>query len=542
MKSFNVSGGSANRAVSHFKFVPVFLLVLLTLSFTTSASAAELVINGGFEEPNLANFATTARAFDQGWTTFYGQNKSDLDPCSSHVGAPGDPFNPVTNWEVECNGDLKIPGWSVYWTDSVLLGSPEAGRVELQNNILPLWVNPVFAQLNLDNGWGPLDPEYRSLISLAKFGEQKAELDSHDRINLLTGKPFSDSNITLGQTLETCPNQAYVLTYHWKSRTTKVGDNDVRVLVGPTIVRTHSLTGDWVQETVHFTSDGSGATDLAFMSIGTGSTLGMSLDGVSVIGPAPDLLGNCPPPPSCEDDESSDDPSCTDDGYADVNEDGLHNDDDHHVDGQPIGCACEDDGSSSDDSSSDGSSSDGSSSDGSSSDGSSSDGSSSDGSSSDGSSSDGSSSDGSSSDGSSSDDGSSDDGSSDDGTCGICSGKGKFDTLTILYDGDNLTSHNQDADKASVVPETVPAGLPVAAYIRVIGKARKNQPAPITSIGTVLKGQTFVIVDPENAVTIEIFDGDTLVQTVEFHASCSQPLEQLDSFGGITIWDGSKDD
>jgi len=484
MKRFNV-GGIVKKAPRRRTFVSTFLLILSTVILTTSASAAEIVVNGDFEVPDLTTFDPGTRAKDRGWTTFYGQNYTET--CTDHLGST----DPLHDWEVECNNNILIPGWSVWWTDTLLMRDADGnlilnpaedvpGRIEIQNNALPRRVGPA--------------------IAFARFGEQKAELDSHDRRspvhiseNPVKHEKLTDNNVSINQTLLTCPSQPYVLTYSWRSRTTIQGDNDVRVVVGDTIVREHQLSSGWVEETVNFVSD-SNATSLAFISIGTGTTRGMSLDGVSVIGPTPDEFGNCPPPPGdCEvgsDDGSSDDGSSDDPG------------------------ACTIPGASSSSSSS-----------------------SHDGGSHDGGSHDGGSHDGGSHDGGSSDDGSSDDGSSDDseGECGLCAGRGGLETLTLLYDGDDLTFQNQSPGESSVHPEPVPGGLPAIANIVVTDEGDGT----VLFSGSVKVGETFDII-PGSTIRVEISDGGLVVQTVIFRTSCTQPLEVLDSFGGITIWDGSQ--
>jgi len=228
------------------------------------------------------------------------------------------------------------------------------------------------------------------------------------------------------------------------------------------------LTDSWQQETIDFVTDASGTSGVAFVSIGTGETHGMSLDGVSVIGPA---LDNCPPPPgSCEE--------CDTDPLADVPGTTLgHDDDDHHVEGSPIGCECipvEPTVTRS--------------------------------------------------------------GRVIEPECGLCAGKGGFDNLTLLYDGNNTTTGSQGDGKWSVTPETIPlGGFPPTANIVV---SEDKDGGVVLFSGSVKTGETFVFAPVKNALKVEIFDGLLLVQTVRFHASCSQPLEKLDSFGGITIWDG----
>jgi len=277
--------GNAKKATLRSIFISTSLLILSTAIFTTSASADELIVNGGFEEPNLLLLPAGSRGFEKGWTTFFGQNYTGT--CSTDIGH-------------ECNGDMLIPGWSVVWTDTLdedLYPEPVPGRVEIQNNTLPDRVNPVLIAAG------------KTPIEYAKFGEQKAELDSHDRF-FENGSVNPDTNVSVFQTFEVCPRAAYKLVYHWKSRTINVGDNDVRVLANDTVVRINKLNTSWQKETVNFVTSDNTESGVAFVSIGDGSTMGMSLDGVSVSGPVPGIDGaDCPPPPECPDDDSSDDGS-----------------------------------------------------------------------------------------------------------------------------------------------------------------------------------------------------------------------------------------
>ena len=427
---------TANRAV-YYQFIPVFFLAILTAVFTTGASAAELIINGNFESPELGDktiFPPDSRPGRLGWATFFGQNYDPSNPA--HPPCVSQCYN-------DTNGDLiLIPGWSVVWTDTLVMEdpanpgefitnpNPEPGRVELQSNLLPL---KMFG------------------IDAAALGNQKAELDSHDRKDINGG--FDNcTNVSITQEFPVCPNTPYQLTYWWKSRTTIPGDNDVRVVADTTRVRIHMLTDSWQMETIDFVTDDSGWSNVAFVSIGDAETHGMSLDGVSIIGPNP-LFEECPPPPgTCE--------TCDDvePGWVD-----------------PLTCEpCipwEPEYTKS--------------------------------------------------------------GKLKNG-CGLCETKGSPDTLTMLYDGNDASAHAQDPDKASAVPEVV-AYYPVTALIRV----SNEKDGTILWEGSRKIGQTFEVV-PENEMMVEIFEGPLLIQTIRFHASCSQPLEILDEFGGITIWNAVK--
>ena len=123
--------------------------------------------------------------------------------------------------------------------------------------------------------------------------------------------------------------------------------------------------------------------------------------------------------------------------------------------------------------------------------------------------------------------------------CGLCDTKGGFSTLTLHYDGDNLSVHNQPVpDKASIVPLTGVA-FPVEANIRVY---KDKNGGELIAEFTKSIGEKFSF-KPENELKIEIRNPANLgvvLQTIRFHTSCSQPLEILDSFGGITIWAGVK--
>jgi len=433
MICFNFSG-DAVKAFGRFKFVPVILLVVMSsLTFTSTVQASELVVNGSFEMPVLNDktvFGPDTRAFKKGWQTFYGQNFNG--PC-------------IIQCVYDANGDLiLIPGWSILWTDTLLDPVPTPGRVELQTNAIT--VNTF-------------------TLDAAKVGAQKAELDSHDRLMFdASGVRIGfnpNANISLYQEFATCERAVYQLSYWWKSRTTIPGDNDVRVVIGDSVARIHMLTDSWQQETVEFVTDDTGSTGIAFVSIGTGETHGMSLDGVSVEGPNP-AIDDCPPPPGeCEECETA--PIVNGVEWVD-----------------PATCvACEPwvpEYSKS--------------------------------------------------------------GKKIVNGCGLCDTGDKPVTIELLYDGDSYTSHSQD-DKFSIVPLTLPLGaFPPTANIVI---TEDDAGGAILFTGSVKIGETFSFPRVTNAPYVRIFDpaDGSLIQSVEFHTSCSQPLERLDTFGAITIWDGT---
>jgi len=245
----SINFGVAGKAIHRRSFVPAILLVFFSLTLTTAVSAAELVVNGGFEDPIVDT--------GLGWTTYYGENQ----PLSE----PGDCPTGVDDSPDKCNDDDRVPGWSVFWTDDLIEHEQlSPGRLEIQTG--------------MTGGW----PGYNG-------SAQKAELDSHHRVG------DDNTNVTIAQRLPTCPLTAYTLSYAWKSRTDVSGDNDARVVVGSKRVNMHGQNDDWQKETVHFISDKEDGTLLLFGSIGTESTHGMFLDEVSVDGPDGSEPEDCPP-------------------------------------------------------------------------------------------------------------------------------------------------------------------------------------------------------------------------------------------------------
>jgi len=241
MKRFNAKS-VAGKAVLNTLLTSALLLILSAFTFTTVASAAELIVNGGFEEPVV----------DPGlrWMTYYGKNHP--------LGADED--CPVTGKasDDKCSDDVRIPGWSVFWTDDFETGEQfNPGRLEIQTV-------------------GTLTPAYE--------GIQKAELDSHHRVDE-NGDLVANNNVTIAQFIPTCPDADYRLSYAWKSRTTAENDNTVHVFVDLDEKVIHNANDSWQMNTLGFTSNDSGQTLILFGSIGTNTTLGMFLDDVSVTGP-----------------------------------------------------------------------------------------------------------------------------------------------------------------------------------------------------------------------------------------------------------------
>lgn len=356
--------GAAGSAGQRYSLVPALLLVLSGFALTTAAPAAELVINGGFEDP-IVDPAVR-------WMTYYGENQpfSEPDDC------------PADNAPDHCNDDVRIPGWSVFWTDEILeFEQLNPGRLEIQSGDIA--GSPAFE------------------------GVQKAELDSHHRVG------NDNNNVTIAQILPTCPRTEYTLNYAWKSRTTIPNDNDVRVVIGSELVNLHEQNEAWEEETLHFVSDNTNETILLFGSIGSETTTGMFLDGVSVTGPDGSDLANC---------------------------------------------------------------------------------------------------------------------------AAICGDKPL--ELTLRYDGDDDSDHNQTGNEVIISPIVVPSFPPEATIL--VFDHNKRRPSFLGEF-TVAIGEYFTVSGLRKRIpprlTFEIYDeAFNLMQSVTFHTSCSQPLDAGDEFGAITVF------
>lgn len=120
-------------------------------------------------------------------------------------------------------------------------------------------------------------------------------------------------------------------------------------------------------------------------------------------------------------------------------------------------------------------------------------------------------------------------------------GTGKPEQIRLRYTGEDCTatSHSQDAGKVSC------SGDPASADpVRIVvnDKSAWDAATQITHFdGTVNLGDTFtagtVGVDVKNTTYVHVLSipGDTVLQTVSFHTSCSQLLIEGDQYGSIVL-------
>jgi hypothetical protein len=113
---------------------------------------------------------------------------------------------------------------------------------------------------------------------------------------------------------------------------------------------------------------------------------------------------------------------------------------------------------------------------------------------------------------------------------------GKPGTLTMLYTGDNvLDGHSQASGKVKISGDPEFAGV-----VHIISADKSDGTGRIFFDGTVNLGETFVIDgsqrDLKGTTYVLILDQDNnVLQRIEFHTSCSQPLELGDQYGGIQL-------
>lgn len=113
---------------------------------------------------------------------------------------------------------------------------------------------------------------------------------------------------------------------------------------------------------------------------------------------------------------------------------------------------------------------------------------------------------------------------------------GKPASLKIQYDADSDTSHSQGSAYVTISPTNAvfPAG---AVWIVVTDHQDKKQ----VFAGSVLPGGVFWVAGPQKLISSSYWfrvytgQGGTLLQTVNFHGSCSTPLNGGDEFGAITV-------
>ena len=182
---------SATRSLRYL--LPATLAAALAAQ---TAAAAELVVNGGFEDP-----VVPVAELGKGWTTFYGENAT-ATMCEEKL-------------EQECNGGMLVPGWQVDWFDFDL---------DAMGNIIAIEGGPGRVEIQRDL---PNEPALGGIS--AYEGDQKAELDSHHRYQP-PGKDAVSNNVVIYQTLPTCPLSSYELNFAWKARTEDEGDSTLLVL------------------------------------------------------------------------------------------------------------------------------------------------------------------------------------------------------------------------------------------------------------------------------------------------------------------------
>jgi hypothetical protein len=122
----------------------------------------------------------------------------------------------------------------------------------------------------------------------------------------------------------------------------------------------------------------------------------------------------------------------------------------------------------------------------------------------------------------------------------LCAEHGRPQVLAMTYtgDGNDATSHSQDPSKVNVTGDPMDE-----ATVRIISAERADGSGKIYFDGVVNLGESFGI-DSTNAgdnslrantyVLIYDLDGN-LLQTINFHTSCSQDLFLGDQFGGIKL-------
>lgn len=129
-----------------------------------------------------------------------------------------------------------------------------------------------------------------------------------------------------------------------------------------------------------------------------------------------------------------------------------------------------------------------------------------------------------------------------------CENGNKLPSVTMAYTAENCdaTNHSQDPRKVKCKEADPAPTLPAVARIRASDKKNPDDPrAKVWFDGEVAMNDLFVI-DALNAggrnrklqkkTFVHVYDlSDNLLQTVEFHTSCSQPLVEGDQFGSLAF-------
>ncbi|WP_341502586.1 hypothetical protein [Gallaecimonas sp. GXIMD4217] len=125
---------------------------------------------------------------------------------------------------------------------------------------------------------------------------------------------------------------------------------------------------------------------------------------------------------------------------------------------------------------------------------------------------------------------------------------GRPKELEIRYDGDPASNGPQLGSGDVTIDPDPPAYVPEEVYIEVYDN-RGNKEQLLLTTGTLMVGDTFTYTGADGSKVpptslFRIYDAETgeLIQTVEFHTSCSQPLDVGDSYGLLTVAGGELGD
>lgn len=128
----------------------------------------------------------------------------------------------------------------------------------------------------------------------------------------------------------------------------------------------------------------------------------------------------------------------------------------------------------------------------------------------------------------------------------ICEEYGRPRDLEMEYVGISRIDHHQqppwytDGPAASIVPH--PVDLPPTATIEISDKQGTVYDTILATAGTAsatfeIQGKWLTSGKILPNINIKIYDGGTLLQTIDFHGSCSAPIVVGDQYGGVVITD-----